>query len=183
VTIFRQRGVNNVEWVWSPNADCAGKCPFSGYFPGNSWVDWVALDGYNYGSVDHAPWYSFNQVFKSSYAKLAALSSKPVMIAETASTGTGGNKAQWIKQAFTTLPRRYPRIRAVVWFDRDQETDWRVNSSPASLAAWKAVVASPLYAGSAATLKAVARATTDVDSRTPGRKRRVAKRPRRHVKK
>src|SRR5581483_8582485 len=41
VSIFRQEGATNVEWVFSPNVDCAGKCPFTAFYPGDSWVDWV----------------------------------------------------------------------------------------------------------------------------------------------
>jgi len=41
-------------------------------------------------------------------------------------------------------------VRAVVWFQRDKETDWRVNSSAASLDAFRTVAGSPLYAGNAA---------------------------------
>jgi beta-mannanase len=146
VNRFAADGVTNVKWVWSPNVDCGGTCPFDAFYPGNSYVDYVALDGYNYSSVDSQPWMSFRAVFTSSYADITALSTKPVIIGETASADAGGNKATWIKTAFTTtIPVTFPRVVAVVWFDRVKETDWRVNSSPASLAAWRHVVASPTY--------------------------------------
>jgi hypothetical protein len=45
------------------------------------------------------------------------------------------------------LPARFPRLRAVVWFDQNKETDWRVNSSDAALAAFRTVAASPIYRG------------------------------------
>ncbi|MGH2443587.1 MAG: hypothetical protein ACRDFX_10550, partial [Chloroflexota bacterium] len=81
-----------------------------------------------------------------------SLSSKPLMIAEMASAEAGGNKATWITDTFLhDIPALYPRVRASVWFDDNKtakgETDWRVNSSAASLAAWKQVVSSPLYGG------------------------------------
>ena len=148
VHIFRSRGVKNVSWVWSPNVDCSGKCPFNRFYPGDSYVDWVALDGYNYASVLGMPWESFAEVFSSSYSEMLAVSHKPFMVAETASTEVGGDKAAWIRQAFLVdLPSRFPQIRAAIWFDVDLETDWRVDSSPASLAAFRDVVASPLYGG------------------------------------
>ena len=49
VSVFRHEGAGNVKWVWSPNVD-QGNYPFAKYFPGDSWVDYVALDGYNWGT-------------------------------------------------------------------------------------------------------------------------------------
>ena len=162
VRIFRAQHASNVEWVWSPNVDCGGKCPFAAYFPGPRWVDWVALDGYNYSSVDTDPWESFDRVFASSYRAITRLADKPVMIAETASASQGGSKADWITHAFRSLPLRFDRVRAVVWFDRVKETNWTVNSSRSSLRAWRRVVGSPEYAGSATTLLDVAPLESDV---------------------
>jgi hypothetical protein len=167
VRIFRQQGARNVEWVFSPNTDCAGKCPFRRFYPGNRWVDWVALDGYNYATVDHTRWMSFRQVFGSSYRTLTRLSTKPVMIGETASAPTGGNKARWIRRTFRVLPRRFKRIRAVVWFDRDKETNWTVDSSPGALLAWRRVVNSREYSGSAVTLLGDAPFARDVSVAHP----------------
>lgn len=149
VTIFRQAGATNVIWVWSPNVDDHDRYPFKKFYPGDAWVDWVALDGYNWGNVDPtAGWHSLGAIFGPSYDTLIRLTSKPVMIAETASAESGGNKASWIRQGLLIdVPKRLPRVRAVIWFDDSKETDWRVNSSKAALQAFRAVVASPLYSG------------------------------------
>ncbi len=149
VAVFRQEGAGNVKWVWSPNVD-QGDYPFARYFPGDSWVDYVALDGYNWGTagVGTNRWQTLSEVFSSSYRMIAQLSSKPVIIAETSSSDAGGDKAAWIKDGFLrTIPRHFPRVRAVVWFNRSMEQDWRVDSSPASLRAYRDVVASSLYGG------------------------------------
>jgi hypothetical protein len=145
LSIFRRYRATNVSWVWSPNVDCEGRCPFSAFFPGNAWVNWVALDGYNYAAVDHVPWLSFSQIFAPSYATLEQLTHKPVMIAETASAGIGGNKASWIRQISPTLRSSLRRVHALIWFQRIKETDWRVNSSPAALAAFQQLVHSPPF--------------------------------------
>jgi len=42
VSIFKEAGATNVRWVWSPNVNCEGQCPFQAFYPGDSWVDWVA---------------------------------------------------------------------------------------------------------------------------------------------
>lgn len=152
VTRFAADGATNVQWVWSPNVSCGGSCPFDAFFPGDAYVNYVALDGYNYSSVDGVPWMSFSQIFASSYDDITALSSRPLMIAETASADAGGDKAAWIRQSFLTdIPTSFTRIVAVAWFERTKETDWQVNSTAASLAAWREVVDSPIYSATLAT--------------------------------
>ena len=145
VTIFRQQGATNVEWVWSPNVDCQGACPFTPFYPGDAWVDWVALDGYNYASIDNDVWLQFAQIFGPSYRILTRLTNKPVMIGETASTEDGGSKAQWISDLGPELRTQLPRVRALVWFQRYKETDWRINSSASSLRAFRALMHSPPF--------------------------------------
>jgi hypothetical protein len=152
VSIFRAAGATNAKWVWSPNVNCNGKCPFEAYYPGDAWVDWVALDGYNYAAVDHVAWMSFGALFKPSYDALTALTAKPLMIAETASTERGGNESSWISAIPQTVSTQMPRVRAMIWFDRRKETDWRINSSTASLSAFRAVVRSGFFAQPASRL-------------------------------
>jgi mannan endo-1,4-beta-mannosidase len=158
VTVFRNARAHNVRFVWSPNTDCAGHCPFSAYFPGNHYVDWLGLDGYNFAAAHNAAWVTLRYVFASSYATITRLSSRPLMFSEVASAPSPGNKARWIRYGFTkTIPRDFPRVRAAVWFDSDKEADWRVNSSHASLRAWRKVVTSRRYSGTRATLARDAR--------------------------
>jgi beta-mannanase len=150
VSIFRAEGASNTEFVWAPNIDDGG-IPFTQYFPGEEWVDDVGLDGYNWGSAfastGHS-WLSLGDTFASSYATLTQLSAKPVMITETASAETGGEKAAWIRKGFLNeIPQRFPRVSAAIWFNVQKESDWRVNSSQASLEAFREVAASSLYGG------------------------------------
>lgn len=150
VSIFRADGAANAEFVWAPNIDDGG-IPFTQYFPGDEWVDDVGLDGYNWGSAFSAQghsWLSLGDTFASSYATLTSLSSKPVMFTETASAEIGGDKAEWIRRGFLNeLPQRFPRVTAAIWFDVNKEADWRVDSSQASLEAFREVAASSLYGG------------------------------------
>ena len=147
--LFVQDGATNVRWVWSPNVEYTGSTPYASVYPGDSYVDWVGVSGYNDGPTDQWHyWTSLHDVFAQSYADLTAMTTKPMLIAETSSTEVGGDKAGWITQGFLTdIPKYFPRIHAVVWFDENKEQDWRVNSSAASLAAFQQVVASPLYQG------------------------------------
>jgi beta-mannanase len=142
--IFVSRGATNAKWVWAPNvfSSSGSAANFAPYYPGSDVVDVLGLDGYNWGSLD--VWQTWTQVFGSSYDALCQLDAvKPVMISETASTELGGNKAAWITSAYTReIPSRTPRVKIVIWFDQNKETDWRVESSTASLNAYRAVATS-----------------------------------------
>ncbi len=147
--IFMQEGAQNVRWVWSPNIAYPGSTPFADVYPGDDAVDWIGLDGYNFGtSQSWSHWTDLVGTFGPSYNSVARIASKPMMIGETASSDVGGDKAAWITQGLLNdLPAHFPRLRAVVWFDENKETDWRVNSSSAALAAFRTVATSPIYHG------------------------------------
>lgn len=147
--IFHQAGASNVRWVWSPYVELPGTVPYAQLYPGDAFVDWVGLDGYNWGtSQSWSQWTDFSTLFGASYDRIVGLTSKPFLIAETASAEAGGDKAAWILHSLLSdVPTRFPAVRAVIWFDIDKETDWRVNSSPASLAAFRTVASAPLYRG------------------------------------
>ncbi len=156
VHLFRQEGATNVRWVWSPNVTGYGVARFERFYPGDRWVDWVGLDGYNWGSHKSSGWRSFRDVFYRSYRRLVDTTAKPVMIAETGSPEQGGNKAAWIRSGLRRdIPRLMPRVRAMVWFDREKEADWRVNSSTASLGAFRGAVLSRRFALSGKQLSAI----------------------------
>jgi len=138
---FRDAGATNVKWIWSPNvrpwnaASLYGS--YANIFPGSSYVDYMGLDGYNWGtSYSWASWQSFRQVFESSYNELIGVSSRNILIMEMASSEVGGNKAKWITDMFSTLQSSFPRIVGFTWFNINKETDWRINSSSASQAAF-----------------------------------------------
>ena len=118
---------------------------------------WLALDGYNWGRRRwwHR-WRSFDAIFGASYARLRRLApDKPIILPEIGCAETGGNKAAWMRQTMQkAIPERYPAVQAVVWFDhhRPDHPDWRIDSSPAALAAWREIVADPLSALTSAEL-------------------------------
>ena len=111
VRIFRSAGADNVRWVWTPNVDGGGAYPFRQYYPGNNWVSWVGLDGFNWAR--RGEWQSFTDLFGSSYDTLTRLSTRPVMIAETGSSQSGGDKPAWVSSALGREIPRFSRIRAV----------------------------------------------------------------------
>jgi beta-mannanase len=139
---FNAKGVTNVTWVWCANHESVPDTDWNrpeNYYPGDAYVDWICADGYNWGtSQSWSSWKSFDQVFGPVYARLtAAAPGKPFMIGEFASTELGGDKAAWITDAASRISTQYPQMKAFIWFNMNKETDWRVESSAASLNAFK----------------------------------------------
>lgn len=135
--IFRDVGASNVRFVWSANADDvpAGN-KMEPYYPGRTYVDLLALDGYNWGVVQgKGTWRSYEQVFASSYARVTRLGPQQVWITETASATSGGDKAGWVRAMLAS--RRFPRVTALVWFDVVKERDWSLTSSAAVTRAFR----------------------------------------------
>jgi hypothetical protein len=137
--VFTGAGASNVLWVFSPNADSVpGDAwnQWANYYPGDSYVDWLGYDGYNWGTASTgSTWRSFQAIGSSIYPSLAA-KGKPLMIPETACAEVGGDKAAWINALLPTLRQSFPAIKALVWFHMNKETDWRVDSSSAAKSAF-----------------------------------------------
>ena len=102
------------------------------------------------------PWYSFDEIFGHSYSEILTVApSKPLMIAEYASdervsswdtAHAGATKAQWIRDEQSVVKQKYPAIRAMAWFNTDENGwYWRIDSSSSSLSAYKALLRDPYY--------------------------------------
>ena len=148
--IFTQVGANNATWVWCPNAEYTGSSkPLSQLYPGNAYVDWTCIDGYNWG-VRKNVWQTFTQVIGPTYKNILAnvAPSKPVMIGETGSSEYGGSKAAWIKDTLAVeVPHVFRRVKAFIWFNVHDKADWQIETSRKAEAAFHAAIGSRHYAG------------------------------------
>jgi hypothetical protein len=140
----------NISWVWCPNYYFAnaGTDP-APWYPGDAYVDWTGFDAYNRGTnpLGAEGWKTPAQVYDTIYNRLLQIApSKPILVGETASTESGGNKATWTKELLSLLPSRYPAIKGLVWFNWDDEGwDWDIESSSASQSAFDSGIASSYY--------------------------------------
>ena len=141
VRVFGEEGAANVRWVWSPNITDEPRTAenrLERYYPGEEYVDVLAVDGYNWGSVrPWSDWTEFSDMIGESYDRITALGTQPFWVAETASAELGGDKGEWVRRMFADSSA-FPRLEAIIWFDENKETDWRASSSAASLAGFRA---------------------------------------------
>ncbi len=146
--IFQSVGATNATWVWCPNVDFTRKLiPLNKIYPGNKYVDWTCLDGFNWGKrSDSAGWQSFNQVFHETYVRVRKIAPhKPMLIGEIASNEIGGSKPAWIKNMLREVPR-YRGIRGLVWFNvKDRNTHWPLESSKAATNAFAKGIQKSVY--------------------------------------
>jgi Glycosyl hydrolase family 26 len=148
--IFTSVGATNATWTWCPNVDPENKLQnLAALYPGDEYVDWTCLDGYNWGTspVRHDKWRTFDELFSSTYHKITdeIAPSKPMVIGEVGSTEEGGSKAQWISEMLTDVPTEYPKIHGLQWFEKEEEGDWPIESSSSSAAAFAAGIKSSSY--------------------------------------
>jgi len=153
--IFARENATNVKFVWCPNIESlstnsAGSIALNAagnqiadYYPGDAYVDYVALDGYNPSStLAGLKWRSFTSLFAAPYDTVASISTKPIFIAETASVSNGGSKPAWIADMFNVIPTRFPRVVGVSWYNQGtSRQDWPIDSSSVSLQAFRLGVA------------------------------------------
>jgi hypothetical protein len=149
--IFTSVGATNATWVWCPYADAQHRFgPTGRFYPGNEYVDWTCLDGFNWGqnSVNPQPWRSFAQILNSNYREIVnkVAPGKPMLLAETASNGQGQSKATWIRNMFKTLATKFRRIRGLIWFDQvDRGVQWPIETSAAATRAFANGIRQPAY--------------------------------------
>ena len=156
--IFTSAGATNATWVWCPYASGGRRLhDLRALYPGDAYVDWTCLDGYNWGTNPAAPgapgasagWRSFDQVFHPAYERITRriAPGKPMMIGEVASSEQGGSKAGWIAEALREIPARYPRVHGLLWFDvYADRMDWPLETSRTAASAFAKGIADPAYA-------------------------------------
>ncbi len=156
--LFKDSGCDNAIWVWSPNyrsspdKDCNR---MEEYYPGDEFVDWVGLDGYNWGDENpkrpYFKWETFDDIFSGPLKRIGKLApEKPIMISETGCAESDSNsKGKWIDSLFVHV-KKMPRLKLFIWFNYDKrgegEKDWRINSSTEALSAFnKNLIRNDMY--------------------------------------
>jgi Glycosyl hydrolase family 26 len=149
--IFTEVGATNATWVWCPNVDPSGNLrDLASLYPGDEYVDWTGLDGYNWGTARGDRWLSFDQLYRSTYDYITKTlaPSKPLVIAEVGSSEHGGSKSAWIEDALDSVATGYPKVRALLWFEKyDDGMDWPIETSSAATAAFAAGISNAVFAG------------------------------------
>lgn len=135
---FRAVGATNVAFVWCPSWLAFGNGRAAAFYPGDTYVDWIGVDGYA-----RAPEYrSFAALFAAANS-FAVTRRKPLMVAETGvhrltsdSRLPTGSTAQslWIDAVRNELDaNRFSAVKALLYFHVDGDNhplpnQWRVTT-------------------------------------------------------
>jgi hypothetical protein len=131
-TVAAINDTGHIQWVFCANNSDVGVYTMESYFPGTMYVNWIAVDGYNWGgSQTWSSWQSPDQVFGAMLGRLSQVAGPlPLALTEVASTsnnlGTSkvADKSAWITSLFSYVASN--NIKMVCWFNTDKETDWAV---------------------------------------------------------
>jgi mannan endo-1,4-beta-mannosidase len=131
VNVFRSRGATNVKWVWNPDRIYNGSTSVKALWPGAAYVDWVALDGYNWADQAHGTHKSPYELLHNSVTTIRGFTSKPLFIAELGCAPSAGKNyfMQHMVSAMQSLG-----AKALVYYDYNKEKNWRLDTTAANLA-------------------------------------------------
>ena len=134
VNLFRTLGARNVTWLWTVNIINDGQAGNiarpDAWWPGSSYVTWVGIDGYYL-----KPSWQFAPLFGPTIRDVRALTSDPILIAETGAVQTANQPAK-INDLFAGI-RSYGLL-GFVWFNsaNPKGQQFTINT-PAAAAAFR----------------------------------------------
>lgn len=141
VVTDRLSDATRVAWGWTVNHVDTGAHRFEALYPGDEYVDWVGVDGYNWGATrSWSTWSSPADVFEDALDRLRALTDRPCFVPEIGCTSVAADgpdpvrKGEWIQNAVAYLHDR--DVRAICWFNQDKETDWAVFGGTRGTGSW-----------------------------------------------
>jgi hypothetical protein len=165
VTVMRDQGVTNARFAWTVAVRSFSLSPTNAryapnYYPGDAWVDDIAVDAYNMyclrkdGSYSR-PWTSL-QGLLSPFVQFAQAHPGPnLVVAEWGSPedpADPNRKAQWIADAEQLFKQPgYERFVAISYWNHASHNfagcDFSVTSGQAALQAFRTMGSDPFYSG------------------------------------
>lgn len=148
--LFAREKVRNVVWVWTTTGYLPHASTIAAMYPGNSYVDWIGYDPYNYFSCRNTGWQSFSQTIGPFYQWLSARHfGKPIMLTEYGTSPDPGNpdlEASWYQDIVPTL-KQYSDIKALNrWNSTTDQCNFTLSSESAQAqAAYQQAGLSPYF--------------------------------------
>jgi beta-mannanase len=123
--VFEDQGANKyVTWVWEPfclepnkrmgdlyKLQSPGK-----YYPGDKYVDWIGFSAFSRRRGSGDGMRHRDLISRSLEEMHTAHKDKPIIHAETGRT-QGYNQEEWLNDAFWTIKREMPELKAVIYWD------------------------------------------------------------------
>ncbi len=152
IDICRDEGALNITWFFHVNVENDPQEPWNrmaNYYPGDDYINWIGVSVYGSLSYDE-PWQSFEALLSNNWNEIENISpsGKPIAVLEFGilENPAGGNKAQWIQNAISSVLNGYVfsgKISAISYWneswteDNGQLINLRIDSSPEALQAYR----------------------------------------------
>lgn len=112
--IFKAQHATNVAWVWSASDAGTKMVDFAKpYYPGDDYVDWIALNGYN----EHAESNAQFTIRFAPFFNYWLSHNKPEMMTETGSPTNTQAQVNWINLAHSNIQSQIPGLKAYNYFN------------------------------------------------------------------
>ena len=140
VGVIRKATRGKIQVMWAPYARSVPDTPANAlatYYPGARWLDVAGASGHNFGATPGSSvWKDPSETFSAAYKEIQTLGAKPFWIAESGSTGQGGDKGAWMTALGGLEGAAMPQLKGIVWYDQvDPLGDFRIRSGqPETLA-------------------------------------------------
>ncbi|MBD0379097.1 stalk domain-containing protein [Paenibacillus sedimenti] len=148
----------NIAMVWSPGDVPAND--IDPYYPGDAYVDWVGvslyIEPYENGDPSLPPMIATSNVERLTRLYNTYADRKPLMLAETGvphySHSAGEDFTEWAKlnlqRLYEIMPYKYPRLKAITYFNVDQKmdnakNDYSLSDSAAVQSYYSKLIANP----------------------------------------
>lgn len=122
---FTKTEASHARWVFCPNADSSPNEAWNtmaNYYPGDREIDLLGLDGYSWTEKQTR---SFYEIFERSIREIRKINAeKPLIIFETAISGSAMQKKEWIDGALKSA--RAWGLTGIIWFQVNKEKGWRL---------------------------------------------------------
>ncbi|HTW19115.1 MAG TPA: glycosyl hydrolase [Mycobacteriales bacterium] len=147
---FAADGVTNVIWVWTVTGYSAHDAEFNSLYPGNSYVDWIGYDPYNFASCHNTAWKSFNDTIDPFYQWLESngYGDKPFMLPEygtVADPSDPSASGDWYASVPAAMAS-HPNIKAVMeWDDTASGCSSELTVDPGTLAGFASAGKSAVF--------------------------------------
>ncbi len=141
VNVFREQNATNAIFVWNPNFADFGDHHWTEYYPGDSYVDWVGMDLYQYTN-ESDPASMMREIYNEYSAK------KPIAVVEWGTNWPNVNisdntRASFIKKFFDAV-ESMPQIKMVnYWYFQDFKFD--PTSEPNTTAEYRSRISDARY--------------------------------------
>ena len=126
--VFKEQGVTNVVWVWTPTGYSGYYNTLSQYYPGDAYVNWIGYDPYNFYqcSSSETTWRNPTTVFDGFYNWVGSgglgtvAESKPMILDEYGSHNDSNDPITGDSDWYAQIPnavQALPRLKALSEFD------------------------------------------------------------------